>query len=68
MPGLRGFSLTHLKSMRLFYEEWSFLENDQFDSLISEKEQGEPKQIWQSRVPNLDKFYKEFISIGFTSS
>ena len=67
LPGLRGFSLTHLKSMRIFYEEWSFLENNQINSLLSEKEQDdEPKQIWYSRVPNLDKFINEFMSIGFT--
>ena len=27
LPGLRGFSATSLKNMRLFYESWSFLEN-----------------------------------------
>lgn len=27
LPGLRGFSATSLKNMRLFYENWSFLEN-----------------------------------------
>lgn len=26
LPGLRGFSATSLKKMRLFYENWSFLE------------------------------------------
>ena len=27
LPGLRGFSATSLKKMRLFYENWSFLED-----------------------------------------
>ena len=27
LPGLRGFSATSLKNMRLFYENWSFLED-----------------------------------------
>lgn len=27
LPGLRGFSATSLKKMRLFYESWSFLED-----------------------------------------
>ena len=27
LPGLRGFSASSLKNMRLFYENWSFLEN-----------------------------------------
>ena len=26
LPGLRGFSVSSLKNMRLFYEEWSFLD------------------------------------------
>lgn len=26
LPGLRGFSASNLKNMRLFYENWSFLE------------------------------------------
>ena len=26
MPGLRGFSETNLKNMRLFYEQWDFLD------------------------------------------
>lgn len=28
LPGLRGFSSSSLKNMRLFYENWSFLENN----------------------------------------
>ena len=27
LPGLRGFSATSLKKMRLFYENWNFLED-----------------------------------------
>ena len=27
LPGLRGFSASNLKNMRLFYENWSFLED-----------------------------------------
>nr|WP_288566732.1 hypothetical protein [uncultured Treponema sp.] len=27
LPGLRGFSATSLKKMRLFYENWSFLDS-----------------------------------------
>ena len=27
MPGLKGFSATNLKNMRIFYEEWRMLEN-----------------------------------------
>lgn len=28
LPGLRGFSATSLRNMRIFYEEWRMLEND----------------------------------------
>ena len=31
LPGLRGFSATSLKKMRLFYENWSFLEDSDGD-------------------------------------
>ena len=27
LPGLKGFSATNLKNMRIFYEEWKMLEN-----------------------------------------
>lgn len=32
LPGLRGFSATSLKKMRLFYENWNFLEDSNEDS------------------------------------
>ena len=35
LPGLRGFSVTNLKSMRLFYEEWSFLQEEKPANSIS---------------------------------
>lgn len=36
LPGLRGFSATSLKKMRLFYENWSFLENTN-SSVVSDE-------------------------------
>lgn len=36
LPGLRGFSATSLKKMRLFYESWSFLE-DSNSSVIKDE-------------------------------
>lgn len=36
LPGLRGFSATSLKNMRLFYENWSFLENSNSSVMIDE--------------------------------
>ena len=35
LPGLRGFSASNLKNMRLFYENWNFLE-DQKSSYASD--------------------------------
>ena len=50
--------------MRTFYEEWSFLESQSGELLLNEK--NGQTEIWNSRVPNLDKFINEFMSIGFT--
>lgn len=36
LPGLRGFSATSLKKMRLFYENWSFLENSNSSVITDE--------------------------------
>lgn len=66
LPGLRGFSGRNLQYMRTFYEEWSFLENQTGELFLDSETKNGQNQIWNSRVPNLDKFFKEFISIGFT--
>ncbi len=36
LPGLRGFSATSLKNMRLFYENWSFLEDQKSSDITGE--------------------------------
>ena len=36
LPGLRGFSATSLKKMRLFYENWSFLEDSNSSIMTDE--------------------------------
>ncbi|WP_288304375.1 DUF1016 N-terminal domain-containing protein [uncultured Treponema sp.] len=36
LPGLRGFSATSLKKMRLFYENWSFLEDQKSSDITGE--------------------------------
>ncbi len=36
LPGLRGFSATSLKKMRLFYENWSFLEDSNSSVMTNE--------------------------------
>ena len=54
LPGLRGFSATQLREMRIFYEEWRALD---INSSVATDELGEPKnniqlQINQSRSTN----------------
>lgn len=70
-PGLRGFSATNIKLMRLFYEEWSML--DAKSSLISDDNSDEISPIeyhlliHHSQVTNFDEdFYQAFLRIGFT--
>lgn len=36
LPGLRGFSATSLKKMRLFYENWNFLEDQKSSDITGE--------------------------------
>lgn len=36
LPGLRGFSASSLKNMRLFYENWSFLEDSNSSVMTDE--------------------------------
>lgn len=36
LPGLRGFSASSLKNMRLFYENWSFLEDQKTSDITGE--------------------------------
>ena len=36
LPGLRGFSATSLKKKRLFYENWSFLEDQKSSDITGE--------------------------------
>ena len=80
LPGLRGFSATNLKNMRLFYEAWSGVEVNSSvatDELINKaaKPTGElsgvPKYedniICQLKLTNYPDFpLTEFLSISFT--
>lgn len=60
MPGLRGYSVRNLRNMRAFYEEWSFL-LEQEDTNFSKIE------FRHSRLPNLKNFVAtNFLSISFT--
>ena len=77
LPGLRGFSARNLRYMRMFYEEWNFLDRMQKDALTvddvnlalvnAKLENQVEDEIWHSQVPNSQSFPKEaFLKIGFT--
>lgn len=61
MPGLRGFSSTNMKYMRIFYEEWQMLENEfqLKNSDLSEFRQTR-LTIWK------DKDLSLFFNVGFS--
>lgn len=52
LPGLRGFSVSSLKNMRLFYEEWSFLDTHS------------PIAIGEIQEPGNQQFINSPIAIG----
>lgn len=70
LPGLRGFSYTNLKNMRIFYEEWKSL--DYNPSVVTDELQpeGDDTQIIGIRQLQLANFLEfpveEFFKIGFT--
>ncbi|MBR0078167.1 MAG: DUF1016 family protein [Bacteroidales bacterium] len=80
LPGLRGFSETNLKNMRLFYEAWnsietnSSVETDELSDaqLITDANniynaENEPIAIRQLQLTNYVEFpLAEFLSISFT--
>ena len=80
LPGLRGFSETNLKNMRIFYEAWNMIEanssvsTDELtcDQLSSDDGQGEDGKkeaivIRQLQLTNYPEFpLAEFLQISFT--
>ncbi len=80
LKGLRGFSLTNLKRMRLFYEEWAtYFPNNSFFKEISPllTDQKKDKEISplatdqkkEKEISPLatDQFAESFINVSFTS-
>lgn len=68
LPGLRGFSETNLRLMRIFYEEWSSLEAN---SSVATDELQLPDTEWneihQLQLTNYEDFpIVAFMSIGFS--
>lgn len=67
LPGLRGFSATNLKLMRIFYEEWQMLDANSSIATDDLEERNELQEIRQLQLTNLKDFpLKEFFKIGFT--
>ena len=68
LPGLRGFSATNLRLMRIFYEEWKSLEAN--SSVATDELQlpdTEQNKIHQLQLTNYENFpIVAFLSIGFS--
>ena len=64
-PGLRGFSTSNIKNMRIFYEAWESVLNRQplADDLVLD----EKLLLVEIRQPLADEFnWSDFLSIGFS--
>lgn len=65
LPGLRGFSATSIRNMRIFYEEWDKVLNHQptaDDLVLNEK-----LLLVEIHQPLADEFnWADFLSIGFS--
>lgn len=68
MPGLRGFSPTNLRLMRIFYEEWKGLEaNSSVPTDELQLTDNEGSEIHQLQLTNYTDFpIAAFMSIGFS--
>ena len=76
MPGLRGFSARNLRDMRIFYEEWSMLDDYNLASTIAQSDDGDnlapagaklEVSKWHPPVPKFVNCQeKSFFAIGFT--
>lgn len=68
LPGLRGFSQTNLRLMRIFYEEWRALEaNSSVATDELQIDNGDKEEIHQLQLTNYEDFpIVAFLGIGFT--
>ena len=65
LPGLRGFSTSNIKNMRVFYEEWEPVLNRQ--PLAGDLVLDEKLLLSVIRQPLADEFnWSDFLSIGFS--
>lgn len=66
LPGLRGFSATNLRLMRIFYEEWQMIDTNS-SVITDELHETDEIRIHQLQLPNFKNFpVEEFFRIGFT--
>ena len=66
LPGLRGFSARNLRYMRMFYEEWSFLDSGKAVDKIEDSSDlaltsaklinTDSSEIWHSQMPKSKSF------------
>jgi predicted nuclease of restriction endonuclease-like (RecB) superfamily len=72
LPGLRGFSITSLKKMRVFYTEWEFffsigpLLTDELKKTARSATKKNSAKANEFGPLVTDEFRKDFLSIGFT--
>ena len=77
LPGLRGFSARNLRYMRMFYEEWEFLDSKSKSGYIemnsnlaltsAKSFSNATFEFWHLQMPNSENFpMKEFFGISFT--
>lgn len=72
LPGLRGFSITSLKKMRVFYSEWKFffsigpLPTDQLKKTVRTATKKKAVKTDEFGPLSTDQFRNDFLSIGFT--
>lgn len=72
LPGLKGFSARNLRNMRMFYEEWSTLDNNRDDEMnladaSAKTLDSSTLQIWQTLLPNSQEIrIEDFLHIGFS--
>lgn len=65
LPGLRGFSASNIKNMRIFYEEWEFVLNRQ--PVAGDLALDDKLLLNVIRQPVATEFnWTEFLSIGFS--
>lgn len=71
LPGLKGYSATNLKYMRLFYEAWNGL--DKSSAMADDLQQAENQPIIFADIakqnhpyPAYEMTWDDFFSLGFT--